>query len=186
MTKREFITALAVLETGTNETFNEHQVGVWYQMLGHHDADAFKVAIQRCLLERVYRGLPQIGEINRLASEASYGIPLDAEQAFERVREAVCKYGYPAPDAAAKYVGPEIWQTISGIGGWDRVCDSPIDQRQSLFAQFRDAWQRQQSRRQQQFLLPEGIRPQQRLGYDETAPHPTVRLLAESLNAESA
>lgn len=186
MTKREFLTTLAVLEAATGHSFTTEQTQAWFVLLQHLTADAMQTAVKRVLMEREYPGLPPVGLIVRYAAEATQGIPLDPEQAFQRVREAITRFGYYQPGDAAKFLGSEVWDVIQGIGGWERICDSPVDQRQSLFAQFRDGWTRQQTRIQDQLRLPSDVRPQQRLTGESPKPHPSIRLLAESLEVKPA
>ena len=148
--------------------------------------ESLQAAIKRVLLEREYPGLPPIGLMRRYAIEAAHGVPISAEQAFARVREAISRFGIYEPAAAAEHCGSEIWQAVQGIGGWNRICDSPPDQRQTLFAHFRDGWHRSQDSRQQNLRLSEDVQPQERIPYNGPTPQAPVRLLADSFAVESA
>ncbi|MGD9857313.1 MAG: hypothetical protein AB7U20_20415 [Planctomycetaceae bacterium] len=185
MTRAEFTPCLAVLSAATGHAFTADQATVWFDLMRDLDVAALQAAVKRVLLEREYPGLPPLGQIRRYATEATHGTSVSAVRAFARVHEAISQFGYLDPAGARKYLGPEIWAVVQGIAGWDRICDSPIDQRASLFAQFRDGWNRQEDRRANQLRLPEALRPTDRIG-ERPEPHPAVRLLADSLGERTA
>lgn len=182
ITFEDFCKCTALLEIGTGKPMTAEQVELWYELLGDLPLNSLQAAIKRALLENEYPVIPPVGRIRRLASEHASGIPIDAEQAFARVREAISQFGWPDPGKAAEFLGPAIWSVVQGVGGWQRICDSPPDQRQALFSQFRDGWQRAAARQQRDNLLPEDVRPQQRV---EGHHHPAVRLLADSMREVS-
>ncbi|MGD9855475.1 MAG: hypothetical protein AB7U20_11065 [Planctomycetaceae bacterium] len=185
MTRHEFTPCLAVLSAATGHAFTTEQATVWFDLLGDLDVAALQAAVKRVLMEREYPGLPPLGQIRRYATEATHGTSVTAERAFARVHEAISRYGYPDPAGARQSLGPEIWAVMQGIGGWDRICDSPIDQRSALFAQFRDGWIRQEGRRANQLRLPAALRPADRIG-ERPETHPAVRLLADSIGERTA
>lgn len=159
MTKREFLVCAAVLEAGVGKPFTPEQADVWFELFQDMPAEAFRDAVKRCLLESEYPGLPAVGKVRRYCTEAMVGIPETPEAVFERVRKAVSVFGYPDPLGAMNALGPAVWSVIQGIGGWERICDNPVDQRATLFAQFRDAWKVAAERAATQARLPEDLRP---------------------------
>jgi hypothetical protein len=159
VTKREFLICAAVLEAGAGKPIGQDQADVWFEMFQDIPADVFRDAVKRCLLESEYPGLPAIGKVRRYCSERMVGIPETPETVFELVRKAVSRFGYCDPLGAAAELGPAVWSVVQGIGGWERVCDNPVDQRATLFAQFRDAWKAAAERAATQAKLPEELRP---------------------------
>lgn len=159
MTRVDFAKCLAVLEAATGKPFTEEAAEVWFSMLGDLELDALQAAVKRYLLESEFPGLPPIGKLRRMATEHVHGVSMTPEAAFAIVRQAILYHGYASGEAVKKMVGPEIWEAILGIGGWGRICDNPVDQRQALFAQFRDAFLRISERRTQALRLPDDIRP---------------------------
>jgi hypothetical protein len=135
----------------------------WYLVLRDVPSDAWICAVTRYLAEDEYRGLPPVGKLRRLAVEAVRGTPPDPEVEFGRVRRAVQRFGYMDPAGAREALGPTVWQAIEGIGGWSRVCESPVTQRPALYAQFRDAMSAVVAREESQARIPEFARPSRRI-----------------------
>lgn len=182
MTKREFLTCAAVLEAGVGKPFTPDQADVWFELFQDIPGDVFRDAVKRCLLESEYPGLPAIGKVRRYCSEAIVGIPETPETVFEKVRKGVSQFGYCDPRGAAAFLGPQIWSVVQGIGGWERICDSPVEQRATLFAQFRDAWRVAAERAATQAKLPEDLRP----AITDSSANPAVKALASRLGIVNA
>lgn len=183
MTRDELLAGMAILEAATDKAFTDAQVTVWFDLLGDLNGQHFLAAVKRALLESEFPGLPPIGRIRRYATEAAVGVPESPEAMFERVRAAISQHGYCDPVGASKLLGPTLWSVIQGIGGWERICDSPIDQRATLFAQFRDAWNRAAERAATNARLPEDSRPKL---MDLGPVNASLKRLAESLGVPHA
>lgn len=159
MTRREFLPIVGVLESATGKAFTDPQTDVWFDLLGDLPVSALQAAVKRALLESEYPGLPPIGRIRRLASEAINGLPETPDAAFDRVIRAVRCLGMDQAALAQQQLGEKTWQAVRGIGGWSALCNSTLTERGTLVAQFRDAWNRITEREQTTLRLPERLRP---------------------------
>ena len=163
---------MAVLEAGIGAPLTEDMLDVWYDTLGDLDVRDLKVAVRRLLAERTYPGLPPVGQLRKYATENRHGQIATPEAAYKRVRQAISRFGLPINDAEWKalhaFLGESLQAVVRGIGGWQRVCDSPPEDRAVLFAQFRDAWNRMADRTSSHQNLTEDLRP--RVGTNPMTP----------------
>lgn len=72
---------------------------------------------------------------------------------------AVKRFGYANPAGAKAFLGELAWQAVCSLGGWQAVCESPTDQRATLRAQFRVAFEGLANREAEYRSLPEHQRP---------------------------
>lgn len=163
MTRAEFVTCMAVLETGCNVPLPATTVETWYSILGDLPVEALEASVIRVLAERTYPGLPAVGHLRVAATEWLHGQIASPEAAYARLREGMSRFGMPITEEEneqlKQFLGKSIWGIVQGLGGWPRLCDSPPGQRGVIFAQFRDAWQRLADRRRTQSNLPAAAKP---------------------------
>ncbi len=182
MTRAEFMTCLGVLEAGCCVPIPTTTVDVWYSVLGDLPVEGLKAAVTRVLAERVYPGLPPVGQLRQFAVEFLQGTMATPEQAYARMREGLSKYGaritQEERDNLRKYVGESIWRVVIGIGGWQRLCDARAGDRSLIYSQFRDAWNREVERRKTERALPRDARP--RVTFDHNAPAPLALIHIDS------
>ncbi len=131
--------AVAVLMAGTGRSWGTSQIRVWCQMLSDLPLDAVQHGIAQFLATD--GEWPTIAKIRKAAMEYIRGRLLDPYEAFGRIVECVRKYGYMGSINAKADLDDLTWRAIKRIGGWRAICDSPSDRRESLRAQFRDAYQ---------------------------------------------
>ena len=158
MTKGEFRVCLAILEAATGKPFASNQIDVWFSLLGDLEAQALASAIKRCLLTHESNWLPPIATLRRMAAESTCGIQEMPEEAWAKVTAAMRQIGYMNPEKARQTLGPVIWEAVRGMGGWVALCDmdAPLT---TIFAQFRDGWQRACARTTHMQSLTEDVRP---------------------------
>lgn len=158
MTRKQLLAAMALIEKAHGKNLTEDQVGVYFELLGDLDAEHFVCAVKAHLMENEFPGIPTVGRLRALASRFRDGSRVAPEEAFQEIHKAIVRFGYMRPMEAEKALGAEIWSVIEGVGGWQRFCDSPVDQRASLFAQFRDAWNGAQDRIERVARLSDDLR----------------------------
>jgi hypothetical protein len=159
MTETKWRDCAKLLEVATGKRFERAQLDGYFALLERFSDNAISAAIQRYVSTSQYPTIPAVGLLVQYASEFERGLSMTPEQAWEIVQQAISRYGYPQPDKARDHVGGVIWETISGLGGWQVVCDTPSSQATTMRAQWREAWLRAANRRETLASLPESIRP---------------------------
>jgi hypothetical protein len=157
MTKNEFAAALAVLEAGIGKSLIGEQVKVWFDCLSDLPIEALQTGIKLYLCQG--DDWPSIAKIRKLASSAMHGECLSFGEAFDLMISAVRKHGFYDEPAAREKLDDLTWQAVRGLGGWEAACDSPVDQRATMRAQFRMIYEGLRSREESHRALPEGLRP---------------------------
>ena len=72
MEKTEFITAMAVLESGSGKTFKDRaQLDVYFDLLQDLTFEQLRAGVKRALAEHEFATLPSIAMLRRLALETS-------------------------------------------------------------------------------------------------------------------
>lgn len=173
--RRQFEEICMALAAGIGKPMQRDTVRAWYVLLGDLPPAALQAAATRALCEAEYPVIPPVGRIRRFAIEFLHGVPITPEEAFQRVRAAISRFGLDRQEKAREALGLAVWRAVQGIGGWQRVCDSPVDRRDVLFAQFRDSWLRLQDREQMLARLPAAVRP--RVAGDRDDPTSIAELL---------
>ena len=160
----EFAKVMAVLEAGTGKVATEKQNEVYYDLLGDLPLSALQAAAKRALLAHNYPTIPPVGMLRAFAMELVDGLPASHGDAFDMVLTAVRRFGCYDEKAGMESLDPACRRGVRAMGGWQAVCESPIEDRATLRAQFRMAYDQIADRETTLRNLPESIRPAERLG----------------------
>ena len=157
MTKNEFRPLLLFLAKGCRTEFDRDQVATWFVGLSDLPAPAVAVGISRFVCE--VGKWPDIASVRRFADEALHGQSKPWSKALEETRQAVRRHGLYGRGEALAMLDERTRQTLDALGGWQKLCDWPIDQAGILTAQFRDIYQDITRREDSRRALPADIRP---------------------------
>ncbi|WP_197441069.1 hypothetical protein [Thalassoglobus neptunius] len=150
---------MEVLQSSVGKEISEGLLASYSMALKDLPIESVSASVQRIIMEDQYPVLPTPGRLRKFAVEFTHGCDMSHSEAFDQVKRAISKCGYNQPKLAEQMLGESIWRAIQGIGGWDRVCSSPVSERSSLVAQFRDSWNHVAEDQQRKRMLPEGVRP---------------------------
>lgn len=102
---------------------------------------------------------PTLAEFKELAAKAKNPAAfLSAEKAWETVDYAVRKYGWCNQEHAFKSLKPNVIRAIKSLGGWQKVCQTPVGQEWDFLKKnFKLAFDEWQEEVQDQALLPENL-----------------------------
>jgi len=156
--RSEFAGVLLLLESGTGHKFDKQSVEAWFVALEDLPLEAFKAGVKRCLQEHE-GGFPAIGTVRRFAFEYLDGLPDLSSEAFERAIEAVRRYGSYGATEAKEALDDRTWTAIKRCGGWNWLCEVTPDNRTTIAAQFRKAYESMTERETSQRQLSEDVRP---------------------------
>ena len=172
MTLDDFETALNVLQAGIGKAMSPEKIEVFYQCLKDLPLSALQTAITRYLCEG--DDWPSIAKIRKLAGSAMYGECLSFSESFDQMLSAVRKHGFYDQQMARARLDDLTWRKVQGLGGWEAMCDSPIDQRATLRAQFRMTYEGLREREEKHRALPEAVRPRIENPQRNTGAPPTL------------
>ena len=147
-----------MLEAGTGHKFDHMAIETWFQSVVDLDANSFYAGVKRCLQEHE-GGFPAIGMIRRFAFEYLDGLPDLSSEAFERAIEAVRRFGSYGATDAKEALDDRTWTAIKRCGGWNWLCEVTPDNRTTIAAQFRKAYESMTERETSQRQLSEDVRP---------------------------
>lgn len=163
LTRPQLLVGLGIIEGAIGKEYDEQLVDfdMWLKMFNEKgiELEHFLTACRRVAFETQIPALPPFGRIVALAVESAKGTYITADEAYGLVRKAMIQWGFYEAEKARAFLGPEIWSIIRGIGGWSSLCNSPITDRGTIFAQFRDAWKGRVERAIAMDRLPEADRP---------------------------
>lgn len=162
MTRDEFVRCLYPLEVVSGSPVSVEQAKVYYAVLGHLEPAMLETAVARHLRMSTERFLPAPGLLLQYADEAAHGIEMTADQAVDLVWKAVRKHGTFSTDdirAAQDELGPKITAAMKAAGGYMRFADCSSGDKGTLIAQFREAWNANVRREEQQRRLPAALVP---------------------------
>lgn len=189
MNAEEFRPIMAYLQTCCDRDFDEHVLNVWFDALKDLPSEAVQTAAKRFVLEDGERST--IAKIRRLAVEVIHGKLPGHGDAFEVVMKSVRRLGSYDSERAMATMPPIVRTAVRQCGGFRVFCDSPPDERNTLRAQFRMAFESIAKREEQFRALPESVRPRFATEFHSAAlafaPIPTersrngLRILADSL-----
>jgi hypothetical protein len=132
------------------------------QSVRHFSAEHFTTAVNRAVLTHEHPSHPPIATLVRYADEAANGVEMTADQAVSLIWQAIRKHrGYDVECHRKAYadLGPKIGAAMDAAGGYQRFCDCTSDDKGTLVAQFRQAWDAQVRRDEQQRRLPAALVP---------------------------
>lgn len=158
MNRTEFAQVMGVLTAGIGRPFKKEVLNVWYECLRDLPQHALRAAVIRWLSE-CDSGFPSIAALRRMACEASHGRLKSAAEAWDHVIDAVRRHGYYAKEAGMASLGETERQAVDAAGGWCWLCDVTNDNRQTMSAQFRKAYEAISERKSADRSLPDGLRP---------------------------
>lgn len=123
MTKEEFVKAMTYLGIVYNKEFDETQLSVWYDFFKNENYEDFKVAIKRISAKNQY--LPSVAELKQ---EITYIktplLQLKADEEWDKVKQAIRKYGFYRADEAMASFSPLTAQVVRALGGFEQICQS--------------------------------------------------------------
>ena len=123
MTKEEFVKAMTYLGIAYNKEFDETQLSVWYDFFKRENYEDFKNAIKRIISKNQY--LPSISELKQeLAYIRTPLLQLKADEEWDKVKQAIRKYGFYRADEAMKSFNPLTAQVVRSLGGFENICQS--------------------------------------------------------------
>ena len=165
--KLDFAKLIAFLEAGCGcKAATEMQNEVYFDLLRDLPLAALQAAAKRALLAHRYPTLPPVGMLREYAMELIDGQAPTHGEAFDLVMTAVRRFGYMQETAGLESLDLLCRRAVRAMGGWQAMCEAPIDERSTTRAQFRMAYDALSDRDQDQRNLPESIRPTSRIGAD--------------------
>ena len=168
-TRDEFAEIVLIMQAGSGLNLDANSVEVWFRSLADHSAENLRLAVFDFL--RTSKWKPTIAEINSRATEYRDGLGSDWGSAFEIVMRAVRWFGLDGRDRAERALGPDLWRVVESLG-WESICDSRVDNRSTLRAQFRQIYGHATERDSRITSLPADVSSRlvgdvaQRLGVD--------------------
>jgi hypothetical protein len=156
MTRVEFAQVLAYLSAGVGKPVAEATAEVYWDLLGDLPLPALQRAAQRALLESAYPTLPTVGTLRELAAA---GETLPAAEAWSLIRTAMARHGLTGEVKALACLPPLVAQAAAALG-WRNLCDAR--EAQTVYAQFRDAYEAVVGRDRREHLLPAPLKAELR------------------------
>ena len=149
-------------------TVTAQTVNIWAQMLDDMDYKRATIALAHWIQTQKYP--PTIADLRELTAVQTTTNQMTAEQAWGKLQDAIRKFGYTMPKEAAEYLGEEIW-TIVNRFGYNYFCQMPVDEASTYFAHFRNAYNGEVKKQNEQARLSpsvrialDGMKQQNRLG----------------------
>lgn len=147
MTVDDFLEVAKIIEGSVGKDFSDKQIDVWFGALQSWPVPLLQAAASLVVSEHKFSSIPTLGSmidaVRRIESEVSGDSSHD--DAFAQVMHAVRAWGLDQESLAREELSDRAWKTIENVGGWSRFCDCTDRDRSSLYAQFRDAWNSQDS-----------------------------------------
>lgn len=123
MNKEDFVKAMTFLAIAYNKEFTEEQLSVWYDFFKNEEYEEFKNAIKRIIPKKQF--IPSIAELKQeLTYIKTPSLQLKADEEWEKVREAIRKYGYYRSNEAIESLNPLTARVVNAIGGFQNLCQS--------------------------------------------------------------
>lgn len=123
MGREEFLKGITYLGIAYNKSFDEQQVSVWYDFFKNESFDDFRNAVKRIVSKSQF--LPSIAELKQeITLLKNPTLQLKPSEEWEKVRNAIKKYGYYRSNEAMQSLNPTTRRVIRMLGGWERVCQS--------------------------------------------------------------
>jgi hypothetical protein len=142
MTTEEWASCVQIMNVTLGGEMPFPQLEGYFRLLKHFPGLDVKKAVARILRENEHlhaKRYPSIAEITK-AAQACQGVLATPEDAYDRARAAVKRYGLDQSAKAREMCGETLWTIMNMSGGYERFCDCSPDERSALFAQFRNAW----------------------------------------------
>ena len=158
MTPVDFSKGCAILAAGIGREIKTQQIQAWYPILSDLTVEQWGYAVQRYLAESD-SAWPMPAQLRKLASEFTHGVHSDHGEAFAKVTDAVRVYGSYQADKAMASFDEATRRAVQACGGFMWFCEMDSDNRQTMAAQFRMAYQQAQQRTEKHQALPERLRP---------------------------
>lgn len=158
MTRHQFAQLLAFLQAGIGREFSDIQQEVWYSTLQHLDAADFGYAVQRYVAEGK-SAFPMPAQLLEYAAHRQHGETLDHGAAFANVMKAVRECGSYQPDKGMVSLDTATQAAVRACGGFLWFCEMEANNRSTMAAQFRMAYQQAQEKHERDRRLPEHLRP---------------------------
>jgi hypothetical protein len=159
MTRADWVLVAAYISAAVVKDFTEHQAEVYFDLLQDLPTAAVQIAAKQCLLESIYPTIPTVGAIRKAATAAATGshrLPL-AIEAWESAFWAVGRYGLSREREALATMPPAVAKAVRAIG-WRALCDTKLDDLDTLRAHFLKAYEAMAARDQRQGLLPNSLK----------------------------
>lgn len=158
MVRSEVAKLLAVLAAAYPRfEVNELTEQVWFEMLQDIPYQVAQVAVKKLILESSYP--PAIADVRKQVAEVI--IPaeeqIDAVTAWGEVINAIHYYGYYRQDEALSSMSP-LTAGVVRCMGWQEICTS--EELSVIRGQFLRMYEQLSKRKQQEMLLPAGLKKQ--------------------------
>ena len=157
MTRPEFAEAMAYLQAGIGREFSAVQLEVWFDTLGQLQRDDVGYAVRRYLAE-AKSAFPMPAQLLEFAAERRYGETLDHGAAFANVMKAVREFGSYQPDKGMVALDAATQAAVRACGGFLWFCEMEANNRSTMAAQFRMAYQQTQEKHERDRRLPKELR----------------------------
>lgn len=157
MTKQEFAVFMATINTAYPKCdfATQDQKTLWFEMLGHIDFETAKLVLKKYILNNKFP--PTIADLNTLAADITNERLPDTDEAWGEVHKAIRRFGYMEERKALDSMSESTRKTVERIGFQD-ICKSPLDQMNTLRAQFNRAYDAECRRTMEYRKLPENAR----------------------------
>lgn len=153
----DFAKLMAGLGSACRVSFTADDIEFWRECFGDlDDAVVTQAFIRFCCSGDPW---PTVAKIRAMASEQVNGQLETAATAFDRVMKAVRRYGIYQPSEGLGTLDALTQAALAGCGGWSWACECTADNRQTLSAQFRKAYEAISQQEQQTRQTPESVRP---------------------------
>lgn len=139
MTKEEIVKMFSMIEAfwpkSGFDTGNTVQLEWWYKKLMNADGKVIALAISKMTDNERYA--PTLATIKEYYSNVLYENLVDAEAGWGQVKKAIRYYGYSRGKEAIESLSDEVGAAVIAMGGWESVCSAPMDEENTIRAQFR-------------------------------------------------
>lgn len=150
----DFAPIMAVLSAAIARPVSEETTRVYFDLLKDLPLPALQLAAKRAVMESQYPVLPPVGVLRKLALESLTPARLLADEAWERVRRAIRRYGYYREADGLASLPQEVRRAAECLG-WQSLCDST--EPEVCRAQFRKAYEAIVERERRMELLPDAM-----------------------------
>jgi hypothetical protein len=134
------------------------QMDWWYDLLKELPFQTAMLALKKYALANKFP--PTIAEIMTLAADLlSERLP-DSDEAWGEVMRSIRKYGYPREREALDSLSETVRKTVERIG-FQIICQSQLDQLNTLRAQFKSFYEAEYRRSMEIHKMPESMRLEQ-------------------------
>jgi hypothetical protein len=164
MNHQETAKLLSIIQTSYKSHFKDFddenfklQINIWQKIFENVTFEEAYTAFMAWISTETFPPMP--ANLNELIKKAKNPAAfLSAEKAWETVDKAVRKFGWNNQERALDSLQPNVVRAVRSIGGWQKVCATPLGQEWDFLKRnFKAAYDEWQEEDQEQALLPTNV-----------------------------